>query len=71
VLQQPQGIRAPELSVRFHQGGMTICERREDVSEMAVRLPFPGRDGAERSGDAGAGESGGSLPFLPASELQD
>ena len=76
MLQQPQGIWAPELSVRFQQGGMTICERSEDVPQIAATLSFPHRDGAEHSGDAGAGEiqageSGGSLLFLPASELQD
>lgn len=76
VLQQPQGIWAPELSVRFHQGGMTICERSEDMPHIAAMLSFPHRDGAEHSGDAAAGEiqageSRESLLFLPASELQD
>lgn len=76
LLHQPQGIWAPELSVKFHQGGMTSCERSKDMPQIAATPPFPHRDGAEHSEDAGAGEiqageSGGSLLFLPASELQD
>lgn len=38
MLQQPQGT-GPELSVRFHQEGMTACEGSEDTAQIAGSSP--------------------------------